>query len=794
MRASPILSAFNAGELGPLLAGRVDLDKYQRGWRFAEGFIPTVQGPAVRRAGTRYVAGVKDHAERVWLERFEFSATQAYILEFGDAYVRFYTLEGQVQISTPSAWVTATAYSQGALVVQAGTNYYCTFSHTSGVFATDFSSGYWHALTGTIYEIPSPYPLAGITNDDGTCALKIVQSGDVLYIANQKRLYRPMKLVRYGATDWRFIEYTPTSGPLLSQNITATTIYADATSGNVTLTASAALFANSDVYRLIRIQVQNLDVKPWEINTSYSTNDLVRYDGKTYKALNSATSGTSPPVHEQGNAYDGKSGVQWAYQDAGYGIARISAYTSPTQVDADVIVDAYNGLNQLPANVVGSGNATTRWSLGAWSATTEYPSGVAFYLNRLWWAGRQGLWGSVPNDFENMAGDFFNEIRADNAIWTSVQDEDVNEILWISPAAKLLIGTSGGIHGLAPLTTSDPLGPANVSITRESKRRARGVAPVDAGTDTLYVQRSGRKLLAMDFALERDAFVSQDMTVLSDRITRGGIVDLDFQAEPWSAAWCTTVTGRLIGFTYDRDESVTGWHRHPLGGNGFVESVAVIPSPSGDREQLWLAIRRTINGNTRRYIEFMEAQWEGPDEDGENGDDQEDAFYVDSGLTYDGAPVTTITGLGHLEAQTVQVLGDGAAQTDKVVTGGQITLDRAASVVHVGLYYRTRLVTVRPEAGGGDGTSQGKTKRADKVTVRFVDTLGGRCGLFNGRIDDISYRSPSTPMGQPQPFFSGDQDVDFPGDYDKDGCIEIQQNQPLPMTVAAIMPRMKTYP
>lgn len=745
MKAAPIITALNAGELSPALEGRTDLSKYQAGCKVLENFIPLVQGPAERRAGTRYVRGVKTAGSRVWTLKFEFSATIAYVLEFGDLYVRFYTERG---------------------VLLSG---------------------------GVPYEIVSPYALADLTNSDGTCALKVVQSGDVLYIANQKRTIAPQKLTRLATTNWAFSEYKPNQGPFLETNTTATTIYASASTGSVTLTASSGIFASTDVGRLVRLQVQNLDVLPWETNKSYSTNDLVRYNGKTFKALNTATSGTSPPIHESGNAYDGKAGVQWAYQDAGYGVARITGFTSATVVTADVIVDATNGLNQLPANVVGSGNASKRWALGAWSATTEYPGTVAFFRNRLIWAGRQRLWASVPNDFENMAGDFFGETRADCAIWTQVQAEDVNDILWLVGAQRLMIGTGGGEFFLSELTTTDPLGPANYKIERISKQRARAVQPLAVGTSLLYVQRAGRKLLGIDYTVESDNFVSTDLAVLANRITRGGIVDMAYQSEPYSVVWCVLSNGKLLGFTYDRQQEVSGWHRHPIGGDGFVESVAVIPSPDGSREDLWLVVRRTINGATARYVEYLEAPWEGPDEDGDGGDDQADAFYVDSGLTYDGASTTSITGLSHLEGETVQILADGATQPDKTVSGGAITLSRAASVVQVGLQARARLVTMRLEAGSGDGTSQGKTKRVHQAVIRFLDTLGGAVGQYGGTVDDISERSPSTPMGEPEPIFSGDVQVDFPGDYETDCRVEIRQDQPLPMTVAAIMPRLRTY-
>jgi hypothetical protein len=744
VRASPIINTLNAGEFSPQLEGRTDLSKYPQACKLSENFLHLVQGPAERRGGTRYVAAVKDQSKRAWLVKFEFSATQAFFLEFGDLYVRFYT-------------------QQGVLL-----------------------SG------GLPYEIVSPYALADLTMDDGTCSLKMAQSGDVLYIGNLKRTYAPRKLTRVANTNWVFSLYQPDQGPLLEQNTSATTLQASASTGAVTITASAAIFAVTDVGRLVRLDVQNLDVLPWETNKGYVLNDLVRSDGKTYKALNGATSGTSTPVHEKGNAFDGKTGVQWAYMDSGYGIARISAFTDTTHVTANVIVDEPNGLKQLPVHVVST--TTTRWQLGQWSATTEYPGVVTFYKKRLWWFSKQRYAGSVPNDFENMSGDFFGEISADCAIWEQLQSDDVNDILFARGIERLVIGTGGGEFIAGPLTTTDPMGPGNFTCDPQSQRRVRGVAPLPVGTALVYVQRAGRKLLGMNYVLEQDKFASTDLAVLANRITRTGIVAMAYQGEPYSILWCVLANGKLLTFTYDQEQQVTGWGRHPIGGNGFVESVATGPSPDGSREEVWLIVRRTINGATKRYVEFIEKAWEGPDQDGTAGDAQEDAFYVDAGLTYDGAATSTITGLSHLEGQTVQILADGAVQPGKTVAGGSITLTRAASVVQVGLQAIARIVPLRPEAGAADGTSQGKIKRINKLIVRFIDTLGGKCGRFGGVLDDISLRSPSTPMGAAPPIVSGDHDVDFSGDYDTDALIEIRQDQPLPMTVAAIMPQLKTYP
>lgn len=744
-RASPMITATNAGELSPTLDGRIDLAKYPAGCKRLENFLSLVQGPAVRRAGTRFVAEVKDSAaNHPWLIKFEYSATQCFYLEFGDLYVRFFTDHGVLE-SSP----------------------------------------------GVPYEIVSPYALADLTNDDGTCALQIEQSGDVLYIASMKRTYAPQKLTRVTNTNWVFSTYEPNQGPLLEQNTTSTVISASAASGSVTLTASAPVFSATDIGRLVRLDVRDFTTKPWQTATGYVAADVVRSDGKAYAAANNASSGPSPPVHEKGSAYDGNTGVQWGYLNPGYGMLRITAFTDSTHVTATVIIDETNGIGTLPTEVVGSG--TPLWQLGAWSATTEYPGAVTFFLSRLFWAGQQRIWGSVPDDFENMAEDFFGEVRADNAIKRILAAKDVNGILWIAGADKLVIGTGGGEFVAGPLTTSEPLGPANFEIVPQSRHRVRGISPIAVGTSNVYVQRAGRKVLSLDYAVETDRFASTDRAVLAARITRPGVIGLAYQGEPHSIVWAWLSSGALRSFTFEQEQDVQGWARHPLGGGGAVESVACGPTPDGGRDEVWMIVRRTINGATKRYVEFMEQPWEGADDDGTPGDDQEDAFYVDCGLSRDGAPTTAISGLNHLEGATVQILADGAVHPDQIVSGGAITLLRAASVVHVGLGYTSRLVPMRIEAGSQTGAAQGKIQRIDTIVLRLLDSLGGKIGQYGEELDSLSRRYPSTPMGQASPFFSGDlEPVQYPGDYERGQLVEIVQDQPLPMTVVAIMPQMKT--
>ena len=216
--------------------------------------------------------------------------------------------------------------------------------------------------------------------------------------------------------------------------------------------------------------------------------------------------------------------------------------------------------------------------------------------------------------------------------------------------------------------------------------------------------------------------------------------------------------------------------------------MAVIPDSNGIHDQVWLLVKRYINGRVVRYVEVMKRLWE-------KNDAQEDAFFVDSGLTYDGSAASTLTGLYHLAGQTVSVLADGAAHPDVVVSAtGTVTLNRTASVAHVGYSYNSDGQSLRPEAGASQGTAQGKTMRSHRVFFRLYDTLGLSVGAtFNttgyGKLTPLVFRTGGDDLGAAVPLFTGDKgDFAWEGEYTTSNYVAWRVSQPFPATIVAIMP------
>jgi hypothetical protein len=405
--------------------------------------------------------------------------------------------------------------------------------------------------------------------------------------------------------------------------------------------------------------------------------------------------------------------------------------------------------------------STFSWREGCWSPKHGYPRAITFFEGRLWFAGSkdqpQTVWGSTSDDFT-----LFEPSTADDgALQFTIGSDQVNVIQWIAPSTQLIIGTlaaefklSGGANNIVTPTT--------ISIKSPTAYGSKQIRPVRVGNSIIFVQRAGKKVREYTYSLEIDNFSAEDLAILAEHITGDGIIDTAYQQEPDSIIWFVRSDGTLLGLTYNRYHKVVGWHRHPI--TGSVESLCVIPSADGSRDELWAVISRTIDGGTKRYIEYID-----PDTN------------TDSALTYSGSAVTTLAGLEHLEGETVAIVGDGAVYPSEVVTDGKITIDPSAEEIEIGIAYTSYLKTMRAEVETRGGTSQGRRKRWAKVQVRVYETLGAK---ILG--ETIPFRSAADDMDEPPPLFTGIIEKINLG-WDLDGQIEISQEQPLPMTILSIM-------
>ena len=798
-RVSTIITNFQAGELSPRLEGRIDLQKYNSGAQTLQNMLAFPQGGVTRRPGTYYAGSSKDGG-KVRLINFEYSDEQAYVLEFGANYIRFFKDGGILTEATKSITgataanpvvITATShgYSNGDRVYITGVtgmteinnreftvaNVTTDTFELSGVDGSGFSAFVSGGTVGKIVEVTTTYSI------DDIFEINHVQSADVLYLAHKD--HDPAKLTRTTATSFTLSDINFIDGPWLDENDTDTTMYASAATGTgITITASADVFSSDDVGRYIRFrEILEIEHDLWAASTSYAANATVRFGGHVYKNVTGSTqtSGNTAPVHLSGTETYGA--IDWEYLHDEFGHVRITGFTSATVVTADVHEDQY-GNSRLPDSAVGLANANTRWSLGAFDGDQGFPRAVAFYEERLYFAGTAGrpqtIFGSVTADFENMTPGILD----DSAINITIASDQVNVIKHMIPGRFLQVLTSSSEFTLSGGTTG-PVTPTNVSVLRETTFGSSDVRPLRAGASTILIQKGQEKVKEITFDLDTDGLVGRDLTILAEHLARGGLTDMIWQQEPELVLWFVRADGTLVGLSYDPANNTIGWHSHPLGGTGVVESITAIPS--GAEDQVYLSVQRTINSQTVRHIVYMKPIY--------FGTDVSDVFYVDSGLTYDSTATSTISGLNHLEGETVQILADGSAHADKVVSGGTVTLDREASTVHIGYSYTSLVETLRIEAGADDGISQGKIKRIHGVTVRFIDTVGAEVGPDTSNLDRIPFRDSSMAMDAAVPMFDGDKEIFFPSSYETDARAVVRQTQPLPMTVLAIMRRSNTF-
>lgn len=905
VKSSHAFTAMNAGELSPLLDARVDKEFYGVGLKTCLNMIPLTQGPAAMRSGLQYVKEVKTSANRTALIRFQFGLTQAYAIEVGDQYFRFYKDHAVITATATNITgitkanpgvVTSNAHglSNGQKVlisgvvgmVEVNNREFTVAGATANTFqlsGVDTSSYTTYASGGTvarIIEISTPYTLADLFDSAGVLQLSFAQSADTLYIAHGSYAFR--KLTRSSHTSWTLSTVTLVNGPFSQMNAEDTKhVYVTGASslypGNsCTLVSNSAIFESGHVGGLFFLEERYLSdnaVSPWSpsLPGSNATGTQASHDGNVYEVreANGTNYGASAPVHIDGEAYDNpnvgtSSYRKWRYLHSRWAILEITAFNTTSNVSATIKTYLCDGLQPIQRNValaanngsglirltvnahgfqtddyvhvqsvggtteangswkiivitantfdlVGSafanaytagGNvkrySTWKWAHGAFSAARGYPSIVAFYQDRLCLAATTSdpdtVWMSESSAYESFGQREANQVTAANGITLTVTDGEVNKI-------EALQGTPDGLVTFAAdsesiiqqATVNDPLGPNNVRAAPISNYGSRDVRPVRVGKATMFVQHGGRKV--RELIQSADGFLANDISVRAEHLTaQYGVISMDFAQDPDDILWCARSDGKLLGFTYQKEQNVFAWHTHTVGGYSdagntaapIVESVCTVPNSDGSEDELWLIVRRYINGGTKRYIEYLKPRWV-------MGSAVSSGFFVDSGLTYSGSSATVITGLTWLIGQSVTILADGKVHPARTVSAaGSITLDYAATLVQIGLGYVGRIQLPRPEAQQPDGTSQGKQKSIRKMAVRVLDTNNFKFGPSFSTMIRKDFRATTDPIGAAVPLYTGDKICDFnPAPADRDGYICLENDYPYPFCVAGVFPTVE---
>lgn len=707
-RLTLIQTNFTAGEVSPRMLGRVDLARYQNGAEQIENAWPVIHGGAVRRDGTLYVGAAKFPDKKCRLIPYVFNAEQAYMCEFGDFYVRIF--------------------------------------YPNGVY------------TGV--ELVSPYSHDVLERTD------YVQGADTMFIFNSRvPVYR---LRRLADTEWSLAPAPFVTRPFDEKGIDLTTsiTFSDRTAGaSRTATSAVAAFLTADIGREIwsgggvaRIaSISSPTVAVVDISNTFATAVRPTWSLKgspqTTNTLSAAT-----PVGGSVSMTLGVAG--WRADDIGKfvkingGLLEISAYSSTTVVSG-IIRSAPTSAVASPANA---------WSLEAsvWNDIDGYPGAGTLYEQRLALGGSlnypQTIWESRIGEYLN----FELGTKDDDALSYNLSSDQINPILHMGQINALIPLTFGGEFTVSG-GVEKSITPTNIRAKNPSVYGCNRVRPVRIGNELYFVQRSNRKLRAMAYKYDSDTFGSPDMSVLSEHVTKSGVVDMAYQQEPESILFLVRADGVMATMTVDRDQDVIGWARQIT--DGAFESAASIPAADGD--QVWVVVRRTVNGQNVRYIERFTR-----------------GIRVDCGVSASApAGATVWSGLNHLEGKMVDIVADDVVMQQQPVIGGQVTLPRLAKTVQIGLHFKTTIKTLTPEVSGATGSVQGNSIRIGEVTLRFLETTGCK---VNGQTIAFRDLGPQV-LDQPPPLFTGVHRIENLGWERGQASLVIEQDQPLPFHLLCVI-------
>ncbi len=728
--------SFAGGEVTPELYGRLDLQKFQTGLALARNFRVLPHGPADRRTGFRFIGEARTSASAVRLIPFQFNAEQSAILEFGNLYVRFWVggqavLEANVPIaSIVGSTVNTTGahgYSTGDDVF-IGSRFHRITVVDSDTFTTADLWGNATTASGTnaarVYTVATPYAAADLF------ALHYAQDSDVLTITHPG--YAARELRRLGAASWSLttISFAPSAAVPTGVGVVPTV----GTAGN----------QNPQSYCVTAIASDGVteSLKSATVSTSNNLTVSGNYNTISWSAVAGAT------------RYN-------VYKQRGGSFGYIGQTTGLSIVDDNVLADT----TKTPPEDIYDLN----------TGAGDYPAAVTYHEQRRWFAGTgddpQTVWATRNATQSNLTSSIPSQ--DDDGLQFRIAARQQNAIKHLVPMADLIALTVGGEFRVyadsAPAIT-----PTSLSIKPQGYSGASDVQPALTSGSILYVQAQGSRVRELAYNWEANAYRSIDISIMAPHLFNGYTVnDLAYVRAPVPCLWAVRNDGTLLGMTYVPEQQVYGWHRHDTA--GAFESVAVVSE--GDEDVLYAVVKRTVNGRDVRYIERLQTR---------QFVNQEDAFYVDSGLSYDGAPVSSLSGLWHLEGQTVQVLADGAVHPDCVVTAGGITLDDEYSVVHVGLGYTSDIQTLPLALEGAPAGAQGVTKNVSSVAMRVTDSSLVQAGPTFNDLTEHPARDVSDPYGSPPALRTGELRFDISPDWGPDGAVCVRQALPVPLTVLSM--------
>ena len=798
-----------AGEFSPRLYGRPDVEQYKNAFELLRNAYALPQGPITKRPGSQHIGPSYNENEGSKLVNFVFSVDEAYVMEFGAGYIQIYRNRGKLLSSAaitngdfPADIAGWTDVSVGTGSIAHNTDHMDIISGTAGNEGIaeqqiDYVGIEQYTLTLDVAVNTVTVRIGTTSGASDVLADTIVAVG-----AGQTVTFTPAA----AGTVYLQIENHNNSTTAEVDNISLDTPVLTLDSPYTEAEALSLDFTQSSDVLFLTVGTKPIHTLTREGPSEWTLREVDTLDGP-YDRINkdetktlkpSATTGTvtiTAVGHEPFEVGDEGRWIRIGYLTGPsgateWGAAQITTVTSSTLVTAEV-----------DANFPFTLTATTfRWRLGQWSDAQGWPYKCGFYEQRfvtgrtdkypdtIWTTESQGY---DADELLMSPTNADGQVVASNAINTPVAAGQSNAIEWISGGNVLAVGTAGAELILEGPDLSKALAPDNnrviIGTTAGSKEDVR---PVRVNGQLLFAQSVGFKVNEFLFSFEKDAYIAKDITILSEHITRPGITQSAYCKDPFSVVWWLLDDGSLAALTYVAEQEVGGWSRHTISGSfgatahAVVEDIVAIPSEDNVFTELWMKVKRTIDGVTRRYLEVMDRPYF-------QGVEQE-ATYSDSYLIYDGAPTSTITGLDHLEGEEVTILAEGAVEALQTVSGGQITLEDDAEYVVIGLPIKSQMRTLSWEAPNVFGSSFGNIKRNTNICVLVYETQGLKVGRDEDNLTIQPDRAPSGLMDTAPALYSGWLDFAIIGGWGKKAQIYMEHDLPVPFTINAIAVKGKS--
>ena len=846
MNITHLLRSFAGGIIGPELFGRFDLTKNQTGLAKCLNWLVLPHGPVQNRPGFEYVIEAKDSTKRVRLIPFSFNTEQTFVLELGHNYARWHT-GGATLLETGLAVTAITNANPGVVTyvgadpangdwmfvagvggmtqingryvkvanVNAGAN---TFELTDIHGGANINTTAYGAYTagGTVSRV---YTLSTLYTESLLFDLHYVQSADVLTVVHPN--IAPYELRRLGATNWQLAQITfaptlaqpnrpvltvggPGGGTPVVERYRITALAADtleespvSDNGLQNVVGGSAITAitKANPGVVTTAAAHDLTIGDWlyitGIEGMVELVDGVYYVASTPSAvtLTLKLTPTGPAINTTAyGVYTAGGLISRDYVKIDLTVAGNYVDIRPTAVSGAVRYNFYkyaNGLwgyiGQTEGDALRDNRITADVSKTPPIPNDPFaglggnkPAAVGYHEQRRCFAGTnnkpQNFW-ATRSASENNLG-YSIPGRDDDVIAFRIAARDVNQIRHIVSLDQLILLTSGGEWRVSP-QNSDALTPASATPKQFAAEGASNVQPVVAASSVLYVQDSGGHVNEIKYSLDNNGLSVRDLSILPPHLFDGfTLVDLAYQKTPNRVVWAVRSDGVLLGLTYLPEHDVVAWHEHRT--DGEFESVACVKE--GNEHALYAVVKRTINARTVRNVERMHTR---------QFTDRADAFFVDSGATYSGAPADVITGLWHLEGETVSILADGATHPQRVVSGGSITLEAEFSKVQIGLPIVADIETL-PLAFEMQALGQGVTKNVNEVALRLKDTTELKVGHSFTEMQDIAQRT-GEPYGAPPALITGVERVPAYPEWGEDAKICIRQDTPQPATVLSMV-------